>query len=107
MSPGPKNRLESCVSRFSTICAKNLVLKLKIDKVTVIRVTKSPFLARRPCTAVVTIMISRTRVPSDRSTTAVGAAVHVGNRVTHHVNSFTKGYIQQINTKYLIYVGTG
>ena len=33
--------------------------------------------------------------------------VHVGNRVTHHVNSFTKGYIQQINTKYLIYVGTG
>jgi hypothetical protein len=38
MSPGPKNRLESCVSRFSTICAKNLVLKLKIDKVTVIRV---------------------------------------------------------------------
>jgi ribosomal protein L30/L7E len=87
------------------------VLKLKIDKVTVIRVTKSPFLARRPCTAVVTIMISRTRVPSDRSTTAVGAAVlnlvHVGNRVTHHVNPFTKGYIQQINTKYLIYIGTG
>ena len=85
------------------------MLKLKIDKVTVIRVTKSPFLARRPCTAVVTIMISRTRVPSDtcRSTAAVGAAAHVGNRVTHPVNSFTKGYIQQINTKYLIYVGTG
>ena len=92
------------------------MLKLKIDKVTVIRVTKSPFLARRPCTAVVPIMISRTRVPSDtkfssRSTTAVGAAVlnlvHVGNRVTHHVNPFTKGYIQQINTKYLIYIGTG
>ena len=38
-----KNRLESCVSRFSTICAKNIVLKLKIDKVTVIRVTKCPF----------------------------------------------------------------
>ena len=38
MSPGPKNGLESCVSRFSTICAKNQVLKLKIDKVTVIRV---------------------------------------------------------------------
>ena len=32
--------LESCVSRFSTICAKNQVLKLKIDKVTVIRVTQ-------------------------------------------------------------------
>jgi hypothetical protein len=42
LSPEPKNGLESCVSRFSTICAKNLVLKLKIDKVTVIRVTKSP-----------------------------------------------------------------
>jgi hypothetical protein len=38
MSPGPKNRLESRVSRFSTICAKNLLLKLKIDKVTVNRV---------------------------------------------------------------------
>jgi hypothetical protein len=39
LSPGPKNGLESCVSRFSTICAKNQVLKLKIDKVTVIRAT--------------------------------------------------------------------
>jgi hypothetical protein len=38
MSPGPKKWLESCVSRFSTIYAKNQVLKLKIDKVTVIRV---------------------------------------------------------------------
>ena len=38
MSPGPKNRLESWVSRFSTICAKNQVLNLKIDKVTVIRI---------------------------------------------------------------------
>ena len=36
-------------SRFSTICAKNQVLKLKIDKVTVIRVTKCPLLARLPC----------------------------------------------------------
>jgi hypothetical protein len=49
MSPGPKKWLESCVSRFSTICAKNQVLKLKTDKVTVIRVTKSPFLANLPC----------------------------------------------------------
>jgi hypothetical protein len=47
-SPGPKNGLESCVSRFSTICAKNLVLKLKIDEVTVIRVTKSPLLSDPP-----------------------------------------------------------
>jgi hypothetical protein len=38
MSPGPKNGIERRVSRFSTICAKNQVLKLKIDKVTVIRV---------------------------------------------------------------------
>jgi hypothetical protein len=37
LSPGPKNGLERRVSRFSTICAKNQVLKLKIDKVTVIR----------------------------------------------------------------------
>jgi hypothetical protein len=44
MSPGPKKWLESCVSRFSTICAKNKVLKLKIDKVTVIRVyANAPF----------------------------------------------------------------
>ena len=50
MSPDPKNRLESCVSRFSTICAKNLVLKLKIDKVTVILDFNSPFLAGLPCT---------------------------------------------------------
>jgi hypothetical protein len=42
LSPaGPKNGVESCVSRFSTICAKNQVLKLKIDKVTVIRATNS------------------------------------------------------------------
>jgi hypothetical protein len=34
--------LESCVSRFSAICAKNLVLKIKIDKVTVIRVYLIP-----------------------------------------------------------------
>ena len=32
MSPGPKNRQESCVSQFSTICAKNLVLNLKLTK---------------------------------------------------------------------------
>jgi hypothetical protein len=38
MSPGLNNVLESCVSRFSTICAKNQQLKLKIDEVTVIRV---------------------------------------------------------------------
>ena len=37
------------------------------------------------------------------STHDTDCTVHVGN----HVNSFTKGYIQQINTKYLIYVGTG
>jgi hypothetical protein len=37
LSPGTKNGLERRVSRFSTICAKNQVLKLKIDKVTVIR----------------------------------------------------------------------
>ena len=53
MSPGPKKWLESCVSRFSTICAKNQVLKLKIDKVTVIRVTKCPFWATLPCTTAV------------------------------------------------------
>ena len=49
MPPGLKNGLESCVSRFSTICAKNLALKLKIDEVTVIRVSKSPLWAAFPC----------------------------------------------------------
>ena len=38
ISPGPKNGLERRVSRFSTACAKNQVLKYNIDKVTVIRV---------------------------------------------------------------------
>jgi hypothetical protein len=38
LSPGPKNGLESCISRFSTICAKNQVLYLKIVNVTVLRV---------------------------------------------------------------------
>jgi hypothetical protein len=40
MSPGPKNGAERRVSRFSTICAKNQVLKINIDKVTVIRATQ-------------------------------------------------------------------
>jgi hypothetical protein len=37
---GPKNGIERRVSRFSAICAKNQVLKLNINKVTVIRVTQ-------------------------------------------------------------------
>jgi hypothetical protein len=36
LSPGLKNSLERRPLRFSTICTKNQVLKLKIDKVTVI-----------------------------------------------------------------------
>jgi hypothetical protein len=40
MSPRPKSVLERRTSRFSTVCAKNQVLKLNIDKVTVIRVTQ-------------------------------------------------------------------
>jgi hypothetical protein len=43
LSPGPKINLERRVSRFSTICAKNYVLELKIDKVTVILRLNSPF----------------------------------------------------------------
>ena len=39
-SPGLKNGLERCVSRFSTICAQNELLKLNTDKVTAIRVTQ-------------------------------------------------------------------
>ena len=42
LSPGYKNGLERRPSRFSTICAKNQVLKLNIDKVTVILRRKSP-----------------------------------------------------------------
>ena len=36
LSPGPKNGLERRPLRFSTICAKNQVLKINIEKVTVI-----------------------------------------------------------------------
>ena len=32
LSPGPKNGLERRPARFSTICAKNQILKLYIDK---------------------------------------------------------------------------
>ena len=47
-SPGPKNGLERRPPRFSTICAKNQVLKLNIDKITVILRHKSPFLVTPP-----------------------------------------------------------
>ena len=36
LSPGPKNGLERRPLRFSTICTKNQVLKLNIDKVMLI-----------------------------------------------------------------------
>jgi hypothetical protein len=55
MSPGPKNGLERRPLRFSTICAKNQVLKLKIDKVTVILRRKSPFWAALPCTKLISM----------------------------------------------------
>jgi hypothetical protein len=48
LSSEPKNGLErrsNRSSRFSTICAKNPVLKLNIDKVTVIIRRKSPLVA--------------------------------------------------------------
>jgi hypothetical protein len=48
-STGPENGLERRVSRFSTICAKNQVLKVKIDKVTVIRVTQITPFSEPPC----------------------------------------------------------
>ena len=40
MSSGPENGVERRVLRFSTICAKNQVLKFDIYKITVIRVTQ-------------------------------------------------------------------
>ena len=42
--------------RFSTICTKNQVLKLKIDKVTVILDLNYPFLAHLPCTTAVLVL---------------------------------------------------
>ena len=42
LSPGHKNGLERRPSRFSTICAKNQLLKLNIDKVTVVLRRKPP-----------------------------------------------------------------
>ena len=50
LSTGPKICLERRFSRFSTICAKNQVLNLVIDKVTVILRRKGPFLANPPYT---------------------------------------------------------
>jgi hypothetical protein len=41
MVPGPKYRLERCVCQFYTICDKNLLLKIKIERVTVILVLRS------------------------------------------------------------------
>jgi hypothetical protein len=49
LSPGPKSGLERRPLRFSTISAKNQVLKLKIDKVTVIIDLNCPFVAALPC----------------------------------------------------------
>ena len=42
LSAGPKNDLERRPLRFSTICTKNQVLKINIDKVTTILRRKSP-----------------------------------------------------------------
>ena len=53
LSPGYKNGLERRPSRFSTICAKNQVLKLNIDKVTVIRVTLIPLHGNPPCSTAI------------------------------------------------------
>jgi hypothetical protein len=43
ISPGPKNGQERHPLRFSTICAKNQVLKLNINKVTTILRLNSPY----------------------------------------------------------------
>ena len=49
MSPGPTNSFGRCVWRFSTICAKNQVLKLNMDRVTLISVhANSPFWLQDP-----------------------------------------------------------
>jgi hypothetical protein len=55
-----KNGFERCPLRFSTICAKNRVRKLNIDKVTVILRRKSPFLVTLPCTTAVVYEYSST-----------------------------------------------
>ena len=49
ISQGPENGSERRPSQFSTICAENQVLKLNIDKVTVIRVTQMPLSGDPPC----------------------------------------------------------
>jgi hypothetical protein len=55
-----KHGLERRVSRFSTICAKNQVLKLKIYKVTVIRVTQITIIGDPPCRSMWQLRASET-----------------------------------------------
>ena len=50
MSPGPKKWLERRPCDSLQFCTKKQVLKINIDKVTVIRVTKCPLVAPLPCT---------------------------------------------------------
>ena len=47
--PGPHNGLERRPLRFSTICAKNRVLKIKIEGVILILRHKCPLLVTLPC----------------------------------------------------------
>ena len=68
-----KDGLQRRPPQFSTICAKNQVLKINIDKVTVILRRKSPFLVNPPCiyTAVVLLEIIRILGARVRRCTAV------------------------------------
>ena len=63
-SPGPKNDLERRVLRFSSICAKNQVLKLKIGKVRVIRVHANALTSYSPLScSILNLVLLKVVVP--------------------------------------------
>ena len=67
LSPGPKNDLERRVSRFSSICAKNQVLKLKIGKVRVIRVHANALTSYSPLScSILNLVLLKVVVPGTR-----------------------------------------
>jgi hypothetical protein len=68
LSPGPKNDLERRVPRFSSICAKNQVLKLRIGKVRVIRVHENALTSYSPLSySILNLVLLKVVVPTTSS----------------------------------------
>ena len=91
MSLGAKNGLERRPSRFSTICAKNQVLKINIDKVTEIIDPKFPLPGASPCTNYYA------KFSSTWYNTAV-VQLYVQYSGVHHVESTSTKLVQHLYT---------